>query len=214
LRKLPHDERMYARAIPVNTRNISTMNIAQAVRGTVKLGTTQGGTGTVVTGWTSAEVENTAYTSADTFSVTFAASRLPDDFDEAWFSEQTDMYAEIRIGVPPDPSSWTPEDLPPPWIYGRVDKIKYCPFKRTVSIDGRDLSALLIDSKTTEKFQNMTASQVATLLANRHGLTPVVTATSTPIGNHDGFANRMESAVVSRAARAIPGSCAWAEPLL
>lgn len=129
-------------------------------------------------------VENTAYTNADTFSVTFSASKLPPEYDSVWFSNQTDMYAEIRIGVPPNPAAWTPADLPAPWIYGRVDDIEYNPVSGIISITGRDLSALLIDSKTTEKFQNKTASQVATILAQRHGLTPVVTATSTPVGKY------------------------------
>lgn len=159
-------------------------NIAQAVRGAVTLSSTLGGTGTVITGWLSVDVQNTCYTTPDTFSVDFAVSALPDDYDEQWFGAQKDMYAEIRIGVPPDPSSWTKADLGNPWIYGRVDDIEYDIENQVIRISGRDLSALLVDSKTTEKFQNQTASSVATTLATRFGLTPVVTATNTPVGKY------------------------------
>lgn len=157
---------------------------AQAVRGAVTIGGTLGATGTVITGWKSVSVDNTCYTSPDTFSVSFVASKLPPEFNAEWFSNQIDMYAEIRIGVPPNPSAWTTADLPPPWIYGRVDDIDYNPVSGIVEIHGRDLSALLVDSKTTEKFQNKTASQVATILAQRFGLTPVVTETTTPVGKY------------------------------
>jgi phage protein D len=43
---------------------------------------------------------------------------------------------------------------------------------------------LLIDRRTAEKFANMTASAIATQLAGRVGLTPVVTATTTKVGTY------------------------------
>ena len=47
---------------------------------------------------------------------------------------------------------------------------------------GRDLSSLLIDNKTAEKFPNMTSSQVAQLLAKRRGLQASITTTTTLVG--------------------------------
>lgn len=49
-------------------------------------------------------------------------------------------------------------------------------------IQGRDLSRRFIDAKTQQTFQNQTSSQVAALLAERRGLTSVVTPTKTPTG--------------------------------
>lgn len=53
-----------------------------------------------------------------------------------------------------------------------------------VRVAGRDLTALLIDQKVVDTYQNQTASQVATTLANKAGLTPNVAATSTLIGRY------------------------------
>jgi phage protein D len=53
-----------------------------------------------------------------------------------------------------------------------------------VELSGRDLTSLLIDTKTTEKWTNQTSSQIATTLATRHGLTPVVTDTTTKVGKY------------------------------
>ena len=55
---------------------------------------------------------------------------------------------------------------------------------RTVEIDGRDLTARLLDARTQETFSNQTASQIAETLAARHGLTPNVTATQTLAGRY------------------------------
>ena len=55
---------------------------------------------------------------------------------------------------------------------------------RTVEVDGRDLTARLLDARTQETFSNQTASEIAETLAGRHGLTPNVTATSTLAGRY------------------------------
>ena len=69
-------------------------------------------------------------------------------------------------------------------IQGEIDSIAIDPASGTVELDGRDLTARLIEARTQETFSNRTASEIATLLAQRHGLTPVVTATSTPVGRY------------------------------
>jgi hypothetical protein len=53
-----------------------------------------------------------------------------------------------------------------------------------LQIEGRDLSSRLIENKTQEAFVNQTSSQVATTLAQRRGLTPQVTATTTLVGRY------------------------------
>lgn len=64
-------------------------------------------------------------------------------------------------------------------IIGEADSIDINPVHGSVSIKGRDLTARLIDKKTQESFSNQTSSEIATTLAGRRGLNPVVTATST-----------------------------------
>ena len=69
-------------------------------------------------------------------------------------------------------------------IQGHADDLDIDFQQGAVQIRGRDLSAGLIDSRTQETFSNRTASEVATILAGRHDLIPVVTQTTTPVGRY------------------------------
>ncbi|WP_369040613.1 hypothetical protein, partial [Stenotrophomonas maltophilia] len=53
----------------------------------------------------------------------------------------------------------------------------------TLELNGRDNTALFIDTKTSEHFANQTASQIAETLAARHGLKAVVTPTTRMSGS-------------------------------
>lgn len=59
-------------------------------------------------------------------------------------------------------------------IEGYADTISISPVAGSVSVEGRDLSASLLDSKTPADYQNSTASEIVRILAGRHGLNPVV----------------------------------------
>jgi hypothetical protein len=150
-------------------------------RGAVTLGTSLSDQMTLCTAWLDWEVENNALSSADTFSIRFAGSSLPPATDVNWFSGQKDMFVEIFAGFPEDYDYFTPQDLTK-LIFGQVDTIDYDIASDTVTVHGRDLTRVFIDTKTTEKFQNQTSSQIATTLAKRRGLTPQVTATKTKAG--------------------------------
>jgi phage protein D len=101
----------------------------------------------------------------------------------ARFSSVTDATAEIRVGI-------APAGLPPiaaTWqslITGPIDEIAIDMVGGTVQLTGRDFSAVLIDTLSAESFPNRTASEIAQTLALRHGLMPVITATSTPAGRY------------------------------
>lgn len=69
-------------------------------------------------------------------------------------------------------------------ITGAVDSVVLDPITGTVQLEGRDLTASLIEARTQETFSNRTASEIATLLAQRHDLRPVVTPTTTPVGRY------------------------------
>lgn len=137
--------------------------------------------GTPVLGWLEWEVDENAYREADTFRVMFALSALVAPFDAAWFVSQTTIGVEILSGFPADPQNYGSAELDSR-IIGNVDEVSFDPVQRTLELSGRDLTSLLIDAKTAEKWQNQTASEIATTLANRHGLTPVVTATTDTLG--------------------------------
>ena len=69
-------------------------------------------------------------------------------------------------------------------LQGEADTIRMDVLNRTVEVDGRDLTARLLDARTQETFSNQTASEIAETLASRHNLTPNVTATSTLAGRY------------------------------
>ena len=133
--------------------------------------------------WVNFEVINNINYEADSFKVVFALSALPANYSDSWWSTQAQIYLEIFAGFPADPVNYTKADLQS-LVYGLVDGVEYDPVARTLSVTGRDLTSLMIDAKTTESFQNQTSSQIATTIANRHGLTPVVTETATNSGNY------------------------------
>lgn len=126
----------------------------------------------------SCEINSNAFYSADTFSVVFAMSAMPDPYNGIkWWADQKSIEVSISIGlIDQNIEDWRT------LIVGTVDRLSVRLAKFEVSIEGRDYTSKFIDRKTNEKFTNMTTSQVATLLANRRGLTPVVTATKTQVG--------------------------------
>ncbi len=69
-------------------------------------------------------------------------------------------------------------------IQGLADSVVLDPVASLVRIEGRDLTASLIEARTQEAFTNRTSSEIATLLAQRHGLIPAVTPTTTPVGRY------------------------------
>jgi len=146
-------------------------------RGAVKVN------GELITGWIDLEVTNNSYYSADTFRCKFSGALLPTDRNVNWFSEQQDMFIELFIGFPSNPASFVPSDLES-FIYGQTDHITVDPVAYTIEVDGRDLTRVFIDTKTTQKWPNQTSSQIATALAQAHGLNTSITTTTTKVGKY------------------------------
>jgi phage protein D len=136
--------------------------------------------GVALPGVLAAEITSNNHYSADRFSARLAISADP--MGLASWDTRTGSVIELRIGF--GVSEWTS------LITGNIDSLSADPIAGTLLIEGRDLSAALIEARTREAFANQTSSDIATVLAGRHGLTAQVTATSTPIGryysdNHD-----------------------------
>lgn len=147
-------------------------------RGAVKLN------GTLVVGWEEIEVDNNAFRAADTFRVAFALHGLPQGYGADWFGSQTTIDCEIFVtDNPADPVNYQPSEADS-LILGQVDDIDLDFLGGSITLSGRDWTAKLIDTKTNENFLNKTASDVATILAGRHGLTPVVTKTTAKVGSY------------------------------
>lgn len=167
---------------------LNTVPVQSALRlprSIVKVGIGGVNSGVVMPGWISWSIENNSFYAADTFRISFAVSGLPEGFREDWWALQTDIYIEIFAGFPLNPTQgrYQASDLAS-LIYGKADDLTFDPVRRVIEVHGRDLTSTLIDTKTTEKWVNNTASQIATALAKRHHLTPVVTATKSKAGTY------------------------------
>jgi len=122
----------------------------------------------LIPGWIDFEITNNSYHCADTFYCRLSGANLPKERDAIWFSKQRLMTVELFIGNPHDPDLYTPADLKS-WIYGQVDEIEIDPISYTISLSGRDLTGVFIDSVVPNTWVNQTASEIVTDIAKRHG---------------------------------------------
>ena len=118
--------------------------------------------GAPMPGWVSWEVTANTYYEADTFRVSFATSAMADQTAPAWgaldkslgrklkaadwFSQQAEIYVEILAGFPSNPADPSANELSS-LIYGRVDDIEFDPVSTMLSLTGRDLTAVFIDTR-------------------------------------------------------------------
>lgn len=131
--------------------------------------------------WIDWEVEQNVWHSASTFRVRLPISALTDPVNLKYVTSTNPLQAQIYAGFPQNPDQYGTADLQQ-LIIGNVDQVQFDPDRRTAELSGRDYTSLLIDTKTFDRWTNQTASQIATTLAKRHGLTPQVTATKGLVG--------------------------------
>lgn len=107
---------------------------------------------------------------------------LPGDYTKwPWWTQQTEILVDVYVGFPKDPQNYSASDLTLLQTY-RIDSIRLNAQTLGITLVGRDLTALLVDKKVDIKFQNQTASQIATYLAGQVGLTPNVQTTKDLVG--------------------------------
>jgi phage protein D len=123
------------------------------------------------------DVTSNGYFSADTFRVVLALTALPDGYNAGWWSKADRALIEVFVAL----SDGEPGTS---MIAGRVDDVELDLGKAMVTLVGRDFTADMIESRTTEKFPNRTASEIVTQIATARGLTPVVTATTAAVGTY------------------------------
>lgn len=127
--------------------------------------------GTAMPGLISAEVTSNSHYQADAFHAEIALN-AEGGRDLIWWG------ADARVGELYD-IHFTLDGLNQSMIIGACDKIEIQPVTGLVTITGRDLTSRFIDNRIQQAFKNQTSSQIATTLAKKRGLTPVVTATKT-----------------------------------
>ena len=160
---------------------------ARQPRGLVKISASDANGNTVASetmpGWIDWSVDNNTFSHADTFGMNFAVSALPSDRGADWWAQQNQITAEIYAGFPANPENFTADELAL-LIVGNADSMEFDPIGRIIALHGRDLTSLMIDAQTVEKWQNKKASEVAQTIAARHGLNFVGQATTTRLGTY------------------------------
>lgn len=135
---------------------------------------------TPIEGAQSFTITSTNNRQADQFSAQFAL--IPGSvFSADWWSTQGQIRLTLQAGFADalgNVSGWTT------LLVGDCDTVDIAMAVGEVRVAGRDLTALLIDQKIADTYQNQTSSQIATILANAAGLTPNVTATTTLVGRY------------------------------
>lgn len=116
------------------------------------------------------EVQSNNHYSADRFRVQFAASAVPHELLQVPGS-----VLEILVAV---------DEFWASLIVGAVDSASFDPVKGLFDVEGRDLSAKFIESQVDDTFANRTSSEIAQILAGRHGLAALVTPTRTAAGRY------------------------------
>ncbi len=138
--------------------------------------------GVVVQGVTEAFVATNNHYAADRFTLSLALGADP-VATAAFWSEQSYFLIDLQAGFAPataplGATAWVS------LIQGAVDTVRIDALRQTVFLQGRDLTAVFIESRIQQSFANQTASDIATTLAANHNLQAVVTPTTTPVGRY------------------------------
>ena len=134
--------------------------------------------------WYDIEVNTNAYYQSDSFHVILpAVKNQPKEITRQWWALQNPIEIEIYAGFPSDVDNYTKADLDL-LIIGNVDEIPHELTADTITLSGRDYSALMVDTKiVVDDHLNRTSSKVASALAIKYSLgTKYITDTSTKIG--------------------------------
>jgi len=140
--------------------------------------------GSTLIDWTSWQIEHNGIYEAGTIRIEIASQYDANNasLSWSWFTQQTEILVDVYAGFPNDPVNYSEGDLTL-MMTARIDRLILDPATGSIRLMGRDLSGLLIDNKTDEKYPNQTSSQIAVMLAKKYGLTPQVTATTEKVGN-------------------------------
>lgn len=120
------------------------------------------------------EVSSTTFYQADTVHIDIPVKGQPEGYGLPYFSGVPAMIAEVYAGFPGNPEKYSKDELEL-LITAQIDDIEVNMERMSINLIGRSLTSQFIDNKTYEKFESMTPSQIAILIAKRRGLTPIVT---------------------------------------
>ncbi len=138
--------------------------------------------GSVVDGCHSIELSTSNLGEAGSFFIQLANRTDQAGPGPSWFDGDTiDVSIQLGflpVGMPENALSW--QEM----MSGRVDRLSLDPARGTMTLEGRDYAARLLDLPVTESFLNCTSSEVARQLADRCGLSASIDQTSSMVGQY------------------------------
>ncbi len=141
--------------------------------------------GAAVEGVVTADIFATSLLSADRFRVQLAGGD---------FGALQRPGVRVMIAAAMADEAWTP------LVTGQVDSVSWDAAYRLLDVEGRDLSAVLMETQAGETFANQTSSEIVTAVAARNGLGADVEATDMPVGRYyQGQHDRMTLGQYARA---------------
>jgi len=121
-------------------------------------------------------VRRNNFLAADDFTARIALGETGTSYATAFWASQTSIELSLMISI----DGGAPQSV----ITGVIDKVSIDPVRQIITVTGRDYTRSFIETKTAEKFQNLTSSQIVQTLANRQGLQAQVQSTTTPAGKY------------------------------
>lgn len=131
--------------------------------------------GVPVRGALSARVTSTSHYGADRFAVSLSLAADP-AMAAAFWGGLGECALDVQVGFAG--AGFTS------LVQGLIDNVVIDAVVGVAHLEGRDRAAALIEARTQETFANRTSSEIATLLAGRHGLAADVQPTTTPVGRY------------------------------
>ena len=134
--------------------------------------------GSSVMDFTEWEASHSGIMEAGTFRATLPApiAQWP------WWAQQTEILVDVYAGTPKDPLNYSADDLTL-IMTARCDQIDLDPQTQDINLCGRDMTSLLIDNKTTEKWPNLTSSEIAQKIAALWGFQSSIQTTTGIVGH-------------------------------
>lgn len=126
--------------------------------------------GDALPGVMAADVWSNNHLAADRFRVRFAAST-----GVLQGVQKPSVRLTVQAALDEDWSTLT---------VGELDSVALDPIQGVLDVEGRDLSAMMIDSRVEETFANRTSSEIAEELGRRHGLNVDADRTDTLVGRY------------------------------
>ncbi len=134
--------------------------------------------GRLVSGLLRASVTSTNCFASDTYSLTYSLG-LQAAGDANYWCSTSSAYMELTVDA-------VSQGTPTLMISGMVDAIHIDPIQHLVTLEGRDLSSLMVDAYRQQEFVNQTASEIVTSIAQSHNLESAVAATVGAVGRYYG----------------------------